>query len=43
MANSNPKVDGKRERLTQDELAHRKQSALGPFKEWVGTLVGEMS
>jgi hypothetical protein len=37
-----PEVDGKRERLTQEELRRREEKALGPFKDWVGTLVGEM-
>jgi len=38
-----PEVDGKRERLTPEEFEHRQDRALGPFKEWVGTLAGEIS
>ncbi len=36
-----PEVEGSRERLSRDELRRRQEKALGPFKEWVGTLAGE--
>lgn len=38
-----PEVDGKRERLAQDQLNQRTEKALGPFQAWVGTLAGEIS
>jgi hypothetical protein len=38
-----PEVNGKRERLTEEGLKHREERALGPFKDWVGTLAGEVS
>ena len=35
-------ADGTQRRVTKDELTQREDKALGPFKEWVGTLAGEI-
>src|SRR5208337_4464577 len=35
--------DGSEVRMSPDDLLERQKQYLGPFQEWVGTLVGEMS